>query len=85
MADYTINLAPEYGTTATIRFAAGGGKYVTLTVKTGDTISTKDPETAKAIESLGARVVSTLATAPTKVTYDADTQTKAALPQESTK
>ena len=90
MSSYTVAIdaaAKQPDGSCEIRLATSTpGKYVTFTVKDGETITTKDPVTALALQGLAlqmSKVVTALAQDPAKPTHDADTKPKTDLPPDS--
>ncbi len=84
MAQYTVNLDPVYGTQAELRLCRGRKDAVTLTIRTGETIVTDDPELIAVLEGIAARsaarVLSVRATRPASPTHNIDSMPREPAP-----
>lgn len=89
MASFTVTIDASNKAgdgSCTIRLATGvPGKYVTLVIKDGETITTDDAETAKALGSItgGQKAVTPLAQTPAKATHEPDKLPKQDIPKAS--
>ena len=94
MASYTVSIdsrAKAADGSCVVRLETSeAGKYITFTVRDGETIKTADPATAAALESLAiaasspTKVVTRLASDVSKPTHDVDAKPREPLPQAST-
>lgn len=91
MASYTVSIDPTAKAadgSCVVRLATSEpGKYITVTIKDGETIKTADPVTAAALESLSVassptKIVTKLASDVSKPTHDTATAVKEPIPTD---
>jgi hypothetical protein len=76
VSDFVVQLDPvEFPDgQAELRLCVGPGKFTTFMIKNGDTITTADPATAKALAGMGTTQVAVLTQKPSKPTHDVDSK-----------